>query len=70
MKRYAFIIVITLVIQLILQVTANIIGNNILGLVTGVVVPTFFMTMLVLCVYNRNVSNWMDKTIWKTTRTQ
>lgn len=70
MKRYAFIIVITLVIQLILQVTANIIGNIILEIVPAIVVPIFFMTMLVLCVYNTNISNWMDKPIWKTTRTQ
>ena len=70
MKRYAFIIVITIVIQLILQITANIIDNNILWMVSAIVAPIFLMTMLVLCVYNRNVSNWMDKTIWKTTRTQ
>lgn len=70
MKRYAFIIVITLVIQLILQVTANIIDNNILWMIPAIVAPIFLMTMLVLCVYNRNVSNWMDKPIWKTTRTQ
>lgn len=70
MKRYIFIIIITLVIQLILQVTGNIIDNNILGMVPAIVVPIFFMTMLVLCVFNRNVSNWMDKPIWKTTKTQ
>lgn len=70
MKRYTFIISITLLIQLILQVIANIIDNNILHMVPAIVVPTFFMTMLVLCVYNRNVSNWMDKPIWKTTKTQ
>lgn len=70
MKRYAFIIVITLVIQLILQVTANIIDNNILWWVPAIVVPTFFMTMLVLCLYNENISNWMNKPLWKTTRTQ
>lgn len=70
MKRYAFIIVITIVIQLILQVTGNIIDNNILWMVPAIVAPIFLMTMLVLCVYNRNVSNWMNKQIWKTTRTQ
>ena len=70
MKRYAFIIVITIVIQLILQITANIIDNNILWMVSAIVAPIFLMTMLVLCVYNRNVSNWMNKLIWKTTRTQ
>lgn len=70
MKRYTFIITVTLVIQVILQVIANIIDNNILHIVPAIVVPTFFMTMLVLCVYNRKVSNWMDKPTWKTTKTQ
>ena len=70
MRRYTFIIIITLVIQVILQVIANIIDNNILHVVPAIVAPTFFITMLVLCVYNRNVSNWMDKPIWKTTKTQ
>lgn len=70
MRRYTFIIIITLVIQLILQVIANIIDNNILHIVPAIIVPTFFITMLVLCVYNRNVLNWMDKPIWKTTTTQ
>lgn len=66
MKRYTFIIIITLVIQVIFQVTGNIIDNNILGMVPAIVVPIFFTTMLVLCVFNKNVSNWMDKPIWKT----
>ena len=70
MKRYTFIIVITLVIQVILQVTANIIDNNILWMVPAIVVPIFFIIMSVLCVYNRNVSNWMNKPTWKTTKTQ
>lgn len=70
MKRYTFIIIITLVIQVILQVTGNIIDNNILGMVPAIVVSIFFTTMLVLCVFNKNVSNWMDKPIWKTTKTQ
>lgn len=70
MKRYAFIIVITIVIQLILQVTGNIIDNNILWMFPAIVAPIFLITMLVLCVYNINVSNWMNKPIWKTTRTQ
>lgn len=70
MKRYTFIISITLVIQIILQVTANIIDNNILHMIPAIVVPTFFMTIFVLCVFNRNISNWMDKPIWKNTTTQ
>lgn len=70
MKRQIFIIIITLVIQLILQVTAIIIDNNILWMVPAIVVPIFFIAMSVLCDYNRNIRNWMDKPIWKTTRTQ
>lgn len=70
MRRYTFIIIITLVLQVILQVLANIIDNNILHMVPAIVVPTFFMSILVLCVYNKNILNWMDKPIWKTTKTQ
>lgn len=70
MKRYAFIIIITLVIQVILQVIANIIDNNVLWIKPAIVTPIFLMTMLVLCIYNRNISNWMDKPIWKITKTQ
>lgn len=65
MKRYTFIIIITLVIQIALQIISGIINNDSLGFVPAIIVPLFFITMFVFCVFNRNVSNWMDKQIWK-----
>lgn len=65
MKRYTFIIIITLVIQGILQIISGIINNDSLGFVPAIIVPLFFITMFIFCVFNRNVSNWMDKRIWE-----
>lgn len=65
MKRYTFIIIITLVIQIILQIISGIINNTTLGIVPAIITPLFFMTMFIFCVFNRNVSNWMDKRIWE-----
>lgn len=61
MKRNTFIIIITLLLQIIVTIFAKV--NNIMWLQAGITVcvPTFFMSMLVLCVYNRNILNWMDK---------
>ena len=64
MKRYTFIIIITLVIQIILQTISGIINNTTLGFVPAIITPLFFITMFIFCVFNRNVSNWMDKRIW------
>ena len=75
MKRNTFIILLTLLLQIVVTLFAKL--NDIMWLQVGisVFVPAFFMSMLILTVFNENVSDWFDtkinfKDLWKTSRTQ
>jgi hypothetical protein len=75
MKRNTFIILLTLLLQIVVTLFAKL--NDIMWLQAGisVFVPAFFMSMLILTVFNENVSDWFDtkinfKNLWKITKTQ
>jgi hypothetical protein len=75
MKRNTFIILLTLLLQIVVTLFAKL--NNIMWLQVGIslFVMAFFISMMILTLFNENVYDWFDKKInfkdlWKTTRTQ
>lgn len=75
MKRNTFIILLTLLLQIVVTLFAKL--NDIMWLqaVISVFVPAFFISMMILTIFNENVYDWFDtkinfKDLWKTTRTQ
>ena len=75
MKRNTFIILMTLLLQIVVTLFAKL--NDIMWLQAGIslFVPAFFISMMILTIFNENVCDWFDtkinfKDLWKTTRTQ
>lgn len=75
MRRDIFIILLTLLLQIVVTLFAKL--NDIMWLHAGisVFVPAFFISMMILTIFNENVYDWFDtkinfKDLWKTTRTR